>query len=271
MVASDPRPQAVQLYRAALALVQRSTRLAFRWQSCWRTALLRNEPQPPVSDGWRGRLWAELRGMVHVEVHQEAPGVRRVADLVNKGAEFDVAYTHPRVMRAVEHVLGASYKLSSLNLREPRPGAGAQPLHVDWPHSTERGEFYACNTLWVLDDYEADNGATRVVPGSHLWRQTPAQGMADPQAAHPQEVRLRPKAGSVIVLNSHVWHGGTPNRSGARRRILQSYFAHRAATPQLCQRAYIRPETWHRVGERARWVLDVTAYGDPPRESSGGD
>ena len=63
------------------------------------------------------------------EVHQE-PGTDRMANLVNKGAEFDIFYTEPRVLAAISHVLGGDLKLSSLNARFAKPGEGLQSLHA---------------------------------------------------------------------------------------------------------------------------------------------
>jgi hypothetical protein len=52
------------------------------------------------------------------EFRQEA-GTERLSDLVNKGAVFDVCFTHPRVLAGIAHVLAADFKLSSLNYGRP--------------------------------------------------------------------------------------------------------------------------------------------------------
>ena len=58
--------------------------------------------------------------------HPKEAGADRLADLVNKGEEFDIFYTHPRVLAGIAHVLGRSIKLSSLNYRAAKPGMGLQ-------------------------------------------------------------------------------------------------------------------------------------------------
>ena len=76
-----------------------------------------------------------------LEVHQET-GADRLSDLINKDPRYDVCFTHPRVLAAIWHVLGADFRLSSIrrdrwNLSEgTRPGAatlvkggGAWRLH----------------------------------------------------------------------------------------------------------------------------------------------
>lgn len=196
------------------------------------------------------------------EVHQEA-GTDRLADLVNKGAEFDIFYTHAKVLAAISHVLKGDLKLSSLNARFARPGQGLQGLHADWGRLETPGDWQVCNSIWLLDDFTPENGATRAVPGSHLWGgKVPSDEMEDPSAAHPLEKLLLGKVGTVFVLNSHTWHGGTLNQTGARRRACHSYFTRRHQAQQLDQRKYIREETRDRIGNAACVILDVPATGE---------
>jgi ectoine hydroxylase-related dioxygenase (phytanoyl-CoA dioxygenase family) len=190
------------------------------------------------------------------EVHQEA-GTDRLSDLVNKGGEFEVCFTHPRVLAAIAYVLSSDLKLSSLNSRAALPGEGLQALHADWGGPVTPGEYQVCNSIWLLDDFTADNGATRVVPGTHRSGQTPQQAMPDPRAPHPDEKMLLAPAGTVVIFNSHTWHGGTLNCTDKPRRALHSYFCRRHQPQQLDQRRYMRPETAQRLSEAARYILDV--------------
>jgi hypothetical protein len=190
-----------------------------------------------------------------IEVHQES-GTDRLADLLNKHPAFDVCFTDPRVLAGVAHVLG-EFKLSSLNFRAARPGQGHQPLHADWGQPVGSGDYQVCNSIWLLDDSTAGNGATRVVPGSHRLGALPREAMADPAAPHPGEVQLIAPAGTVVIFNSHLWHGGTRNRTGRPRRALHSYFTRRDQPQQLDQRKYLRPDTFARLSPAARFVLDV--------------
>jgi ectoine hydroxylase-related dioxygenase (phytanoyl-CoA dioxygenase family) len=190
-----------------------------------------------------------------LEVHQES-GTDRLADLVNKDPAFDVCVTNPRLLACIGHVLG-EFKLSSLNFRAALPGQGLQALHAEGSPVTDPGLFYVCNSIWLLDDFTADNGATRVVPGSHLAGKSPSDVMADTRDPCPGEVLLVAPAGTVVVFNSHLWHGGTVNRSSRPRRALHAYFTRRGYAQQLEQRKYARPETLARLGPAARFILDV--------------
>ena len=72
-----------------------------------------------------------------IEVHQMA-GVRRLADLVNKGAVFDQIYVHPVMLAAVHHVIQRPFRIVSLNGHDPLPGHGQQKLHSDWGGRPQR-------------------------------------------------------------------------------------------------------------------------------------
>ena len=191
------------------------------------------------------------------EVHQEA-GTERLANLVNKGKVFEVFFTHPKVLAAITHVLGGDLKLSSLNARFAKPGEGLQGLHADWGRLDVPGNFQVCNSIWLLDDFTPDNGATRVVPGSHLFgTRLPGDDMADVSQPHPDEVLIQGPAGTVVVFDSHTWHGGTLNRTADRRRAVHSYYTRRHNGQQLDQRASLSPETVARLSPAARVILDV--------------
>lgn len=191
-----------------------------------------------------------------MEVHQEA-GAVRLSDLVNKDPMFDIVLTHPRVLAAVAHVLGGDLRFSSLNSRAALPGEGLQALHADWKGATAPGDYYVCNSLWMLDDFTEENGATRLVPGSHRWGLAPGDVLQDPKSANPDQVLATGRAGTVVVFNAHTWHGGTLNRSAAPRRAMHGYFGRRDVPQQTDQRKYVRPETLARLSQAARVVLDV--------------
>ncbi|MEE3261836.1 MAG: phytanoyl-CoA dioxygenase family protein [Candidatus Latescibacterota bacterium] len=190
------------------------------------------------------------------EVHQEA-GTNRLSNLVDKGEIFEICFTHPRVLAAMRHVLGPDFRLSSLNGRSALPGQGLQGLHADWATGVEPGDYYVCNSIWLLSDFTEQNGATRVVPGSNRSGQHPKDALDDPTAPHPDEVILTALAGTVVVFNSHTWHGGTLNRSDEPRYGLHSYFTRRDQRQQTAQKALLSEETKARLSEAARVILDV--------------
>ncbi len=185
-------------------------------------------------------------------------GVRRLADLVNKGACFDRVYLLPALLAAVHHVIGRPFKLHSLNGHDPLKGSGMQNLHPDTGQPCiPGGPYHVVNSMWMLDDFTSENGATRLVPGSHLKAGRIGDYVEDPSVDHPEQIHLTGKAGTVAVFNGNVWHSSYINRSGALRRTLHCAFIAREHKQQTDQRQYLRPETAVRLSPLARYVLDV--------------
>jgi hypothetical protein len=190
------------------------------------------------------------------EVNQE-PGAYRLSNLVDKGEVFEVCFTNPMLLAAIGHVL-SDFKLSSCSSRAALPGHGHQQLHADWwGEPIGPGDYQVCNSIWLLDDFTAENGATRFVPGTHLRGHPPESEMADPTAAHPDEVLLTAPAGTVVVFNGHIWHGGTRNRGDRRRRSLNAFFTRRHNPQQVDQAALVRPEVLRRFGPAVQYVLGL--------------
>jgi hypothetical protein len=172
------------------------------------------------------------------------PGARRLANLVDKGELFRQCVVMPEILAYIGHVLGPEYKLSSLNVRSANPrNETSQPLHADMGAVPDERGYWVCNTVWMLDDFTTENGAIRVVPGSHRWGQLPQQMLPDPTAAHPEELLLTGRAGDVVVMNAHMWHGGTANRTGNHRRAMHGFYCRRDKPQQQYQKKLLRPET----------------------------
>jgi ectoine hydroxylase-related dioxygenase (phytanoyl-CoA dioxygenase family) len=189
------------------------------------------------------------------------PGCRRLANLVDKGSIFRHVIAHPRVLPYVRHVLGARIKLSSLNVRSVNPHwTQSQPLHADMAAVADDAGYWVCNTVWMLDDITLDNGPLRAIPGSHRIRKLPAEALADPLAPHPDEVFISGKAGTVVVMNAHMWHGGMGNRTAQPRTALHAFYCRWDKPQQQFQKKLLRPETQASLSAELRELL---ALDDP--------
>lgn len=155
-------------------------------------------------------------------------GTRHVDDLINRDPVFERVITHPRVLSAVHHILPDGFRVGQLGGRDPLPGYGQQGLHADWTARTKGEPFRAVTTIWLLDDFTPENGATRLVPGTHFLSAGPSKSFADPSSRHPEQKIIVADAGSVLVFNGHLWHSGTANRSDKSRRVLQCAFVARS-------------------------------------------
>ena len=193
------------------------------------------------------------------EFRQE-PGSRRLANLMDKGEVFHQALCTPMLLAGVRQVLGPSIKLSSMNVRSAEPGCEPQPLHCDMGALADEQGFWVCNSVWMIDDFTLQNGAIRAVPGSHRWGKLPQSELANLKAPHPQEVLLTGPAGTVVVMNAHLWHGGTANRTERSRTALHIFFARRDKPQQQYQKKLLRPEVQSGLSPQLR---DLLALDDP--------
>jgi ectoine hydroxylase-related dioxygenase (phytanoyl-CoA dioxygenase family) len=201
-------------------------------------------------------IFAEEGDRAGAEFRQEA-GTRRLANVVDKGELFEKIVETPFILACMEAVLGADFKLSSFNVRSANPhGNCAQPLHVDGGALPDEHGYSVCNSVWMLDDFTADNGALRVVPGSHHWRRLPAPG-----AKVEGEILVTGKAGTVVVMNAHMWHGGTDNRTSRPRRAMHIYYTRGDQPQQQYQKRLVRPEVQARLSPLGRKLLAL----DDPR------
>lgn len=84
--------------------------------------------------------------------------------------------------------------------------------------------------------------------------------MADPMAPHPDEILLTGDAGTIAVMNAHMWHGGTANRTGAPRLAMHGFYCRSDKPQQQYQKRLLRPEVQAGMGPDLRRLL---ALDDP--------
>ena len=197
-----------------------------------------------------------LRGAldtIYATFDPERDGLRKVegyhfaSNLVNKGPFFETIFLRSPVYDLARHLLGEDCILSSLNSLEPLKNQGNQGLHRDGPPAPDSGPIVA-NSLWAIDDMNRDNGATRLIPGSHKTDKPPPDDEAG-------VIYAEIPAGSVIVTDAHILHGASANPSGRRRRVMHGYFTRCGLPQQLEQRKYLSPEVQARLSPLARKVL----------------
>ena len=212
---------------------------------------------PPLLDELRNRvetLWADEGEQAGSEFRHE-PGTRRLANLVDKGTIFAELVCMPKILACIEHVIGPGFKLSSLNARSTNPHNGeAQPWHADAGAIADERGYWVCNSVWMLDDFTEENGATRMIPRSHTWRRLPEPGNADPL---PDEELVTGKAGTVVIMNAHMWHGGTANRTNRCRRALHAFYTRNDKPQQQYQKASLRAQTMASLTPLQRRILAI--------------
>ena len=156
----------------------------------------------------------------------EGRRTQRIYSVLSRTRVCDRLVDHPRVLAVLDRLLMPNYLLSALQAINIQPGESAQLPHHDdgfYPIPRPRPPLAAA-TIWAIDDFTADNGATVVMPGSHRW------GARRPGPDDPALPVVMP-AGSCVFFVGTLWHGGGANTT-ARARL--------AVTAQYCQ-PWLRP------------------------------
>ena len=114
------------------------------------------------------------------------------------------------MLAVCDRVLGpscANYQLNVAQAMDRGPGAEQQYFHRDedvWIHMPHPRPVLQIASVMALVDFTAENGATRLVPGSHEWPR-------DRQPSDDEIVVAEMPAGSAIVYLGSVIHGGGAN------------------------------------------------------------
>ena len=142
----------------------------------------------------------------------------------NEDEAFAVCWRHRVVLDAAVHVLGSTFEVGRIDLRDPNPGHGEQRHHPDHGQTPVPG----ITATWYLDAFTADNGATRILPGSHRsgvpWAtEIPIPGT---EAPIPGEVIAVGPAGSLLLRDARLFHAAGRNSTKSPRRSAFVFYQH---------------------------------------------
>jgi ectoine hydroxylase-related dioxygenase (phytanoyl-CoA dioxygenase family) len=179
----------------------------------------------------------------------------RIYNLLAHGGLYQRIPVHASVLPIVEGVLDAGCLVSSLSSIRIGPGETAQPIHADdmvIPLAKPHGAII-CNSMWALTDFSDANGATRLVPGSHL-RESPRYG------TEVESVPAEMRRGSVLVWHGSLWHGGGANRTGEHRVGIAMNYCAGFIRQQENQQLGIPREIASRFSPRLREMIGYGVY-----------
>lgn len=188
---------------------------------------------------------------------------QRVWNLPNKGDEFLDLLRHPVYVDTMDHLLGRGWLVSSSTANIAGPGGAPMYLHADQGYVPAPFPDYplVANCGWLLDDFTDENGATRVVPGSHRL----ARGPSHEEATVTESIAVEGPAGSALVFDGRLWHGTGANRTDHRRHVILNY----ACVPWLRQQENFTVSLSPRVLERCGEDL-LSRFGFKVRGTLGG-
>ena len=184
-----------------------------------------------------------------------------VRNLPAKTELSDGVLEHPSILGLARHLLGNDCILGDLSAVSIGPGSVGGAWHLDNP-LTQLPEPLpdfplGIQVAWMIDDFRRENGATRVVPESHLTRRKPGWKKGE----QPAELALEAPAGSVAIWLGSTWHRAGPNQTAHPRRALISFYQRAWIKPFSEYRPCISPERARQMSPTVRYLCGFSAYG----------
>lgn len=250
-------------------------------------------PSPDAAGDWYSRIWelsdGEQRNLAHRLVEQRRAEFdtpwpvpdqdvcisfihiptffddgrsQRIFNLVNKDPAFGLLAEHPLVMAIVEDQLGLDAILLDASVNAVGPHTADGGWHVDSP-LTQVGEplpnfTLSLQTVWMLDEFRRENGATHVGAGSHLTLRMPPNG----HGALERDVVLEAPAGSLAIWLSQTWHRHAANTTDASRRGVIMQYGRCWVKPFVDMRTPMTAEQAAKFSPRLRYMMGCNA--NPP-------
>lgn len=226
----------------------------------------------------RAALQPHLEADIQGRNDFEGLKTNRVYAMLGKDPIFADLITHPLALAFVEADLGPNALLSACLAINLHPGETVQPWHTDDGHiriPAPRPSF-GVSTFWALDETTAENGATELLPGSHLWgsdefetlmrsdafSDTEMRDVDDDPAARDDAVKAVMPAGSLMIAKGNLVHRGGANRSDKPRLIVTPQYCPPWARPLETMLLAVPPEKAAALPERARELIGYSIH--PP-------
>ena len=224
---------------------------------------------------------------VRAEPDAAEPRHQIVGVLINKGRVFRDLFLQEWVDEVAGALLGEDFLLSSYDASIVRPRGPVMAMHTDqwWmprpqvrneaprpAGNVKRGEYYgagdenpkrpitppgACTAMWMLSDFTSENGATRVVPCSHLSGEQPDPG----RDYGAQSVPIVGSAGTAFLWDARTWHGMGANVSDSERVAIVCTFCAPMFRQQINFTLGTRPYLLHGASDKMLTRLGFKVWG----------
>lgn len=193
----------------------------------------------------------------------EGRKTERIYALLAKCEAVAPLVEHPAILALCDQFLAQGYLLSTIQAINIHPGEAGQELHCDDDAGAPPRPRLpqGLSTMWALDDFTASNGATRLIPRSHLW---------DGESERGEPIAAEMKAGSVLVYLGGVFHGGGPHCADAPRLGVSIIYGQPWLRQFENQMVAVPREVAARYSERIQRMLGYSLWG-PLGNVNGGD
>lgn len=173
-------------------------------------------------------LQTSSRDLLRGRYARRNPKSTRAWDLHLHGTPYVEALTDVRLAEPLDDLLGKEHLLSDASLNQVQPGQPVDDWHIDYPYN-EMPTVVAASILGLqcvlaLDPFHSGNGATQILPGTHLRPRCPAEPYGPPVTFHAEP-------GTLLVMAAATWHRSGLNRSTAPRTAMLMSFVERWIRP----------------------------------------
>lgn len=214
--------------------------------------------------GWEGKKKYYKKGKLF------EPGTNRLGNLIEKNLLFSKLLLIPEILASAKEVIKDEIKVCGLNYREPILNQGDQKIHMDWkPRKSKKEKFAGIVAMIFLDDSTKKNGATRLIPGSHKKLGWPRKYI-NIFKKNKNEIVPKIKAGDFIILNLNLWHAGSANLSGKRRRMIMLNIKNRNYPQLLNYKKFLTNKTKNKLNKELKYLLAIRSKDVSQKEDSVG-
>ena len=171
------------------------------------------------------------------------------------------------------------YWLSTAAMIEIGPKSEAQPLHTDgsqwwpfWEMGARSGNEMLLNFLVATTDTTLENGATRLIPGSHRldYSDLSEDEQTPPSWRDEDAVPVPLNAGDCLLLGGRMVHKGGANvTEDQKRRVLTCTVVNSAFTPEEASPLLVGEDLREGLSDRARRFLGLGGGAMMPKGSVG--
>lgn len=201
--------------------------------------------------GWEGKKKFYRKGKLF------EPGAQRLGNLIEKNIIFSNLIMIPEILMCAKNVIKDEIKVCGLNFREPKKGSGYQRIHMDWkPRKKISDKFAGIVAMIFFDDANSQNGATRLIPKTHLKKDWPEKYI-DINVKNKNEICPKIKAADILIINLNLWHAGSKNLSGKRRRMIMLNIKRRKLPQLLNYQKFLSSSTKSKLDNSQKYLLAI--------------